>query len=256
MKFDDIYLYGRNAIIEALKSAKQIEKIFVAFGTRGENINRIFSLAKRNKISIAHVDRKKFQILEKKAGVPRGKSQGIIALMRTFELLSLDELIENAFAKTNIPLIVILDEISDPHNLGAIARTVECAGASGIITTVKNSVPITPTAIKASAGALEVIPIVKVDSLVQTIEKLKEKGFWILGADMDGEKYFTDTFYDTPIAIVIGSEGNGLRPSTKKHCDILVRIPMFGKINSLNASVSVALLLYEAIKQRMKDSNS
>ncbi len=252
MKFDDIYLYGRNSIFEAVKNnAEQIEKIFVAFGTHGDSVNRIFSLAKNNKIAIANVDRKKFQMLEKNAGVPSGKSQGIIALIRSFEIYGIDDFIEKAFENSKNPLIVLLDEISDPHNFGAIARTVECAGAFGIVTTEKNSAPISPTAIKASAGALEIIPVSKVDSLVQTMTKLKEFGFWILGADMDGDKFYTETFYDTPIAIVIGSEGKGLRPSTKKHCDILVKIPMNGKINSLNASVSAALILYEAVRQRM-----
>jgi 23S rRNA (guanosine2251-2'-O)-methyltransferase len=253
MKFDDIYLYGRNAILEAIGGNRQIEKIFVAFGAKGEKINRIFSLAKKNKIAIANIARGKFEQLERNAEIPKGKSQGVIALTRAFDVLSLDEFIERAFEQNATPLVVLLDEISDPQNLGAIARTVECAGASGIIMTTKNSAPLSPSAIKASAGALQVINICKVDSLVQAIEKLKNAGFWVLGASVEAEKNYTETFYDTPIAIAIGSEGKGLRPSTIKHCDILLKIPMFGKINSLNASVSAALILYEAVRQRMKE---
>jgi 23S rRNA (guanosine2251-2'-O)-methyltransferase len=250
MKFNDIYLYGRNAILEAIAGERKIEKIFIAFGTQGDKINRIFSQAKKNKIAVAKIDKRKFQMLEKNASVPKGKSQGVIALMRTFDLLSIDGFIKKAFEKDEKPLVVLLDEISDPQNLGAIARSVECAGGAGIITTTKNSAPISPTAVKASAGALETVLVAKADSLVQAIEKLKEHGFWVLGTAMDGEKYYTETFYDTPIAIVIGSEGKGIRPSTRKHCDILVKIPLFGKIDSLNASVTAALMLYEAVRQR------
>ncbi len=253
MKFKEIYLYGRNAILEAIRSEKKIEKIFIAFGSQGENINRIFSQAKKNKISVAKIDKRKFQTLEKNAQIPKGKSQGVIALLRTFDLLSIDELINRAFEKDEKPLIVLLDEISDPQNLGAIARSIECAGGIGLITTSKNSAPISPTAIKASAGALEIISVAKVDSLVQAIEKLKERGFWVLGTDITAEKYYTQTFYDTPIAIVIGSEGKGIRPSTRKHCDILLKIPLLGNIDSLNASVSAALILYEAVRQRMAE---
>ncbi len=250
MKFDDIYLYGRNAILEALSGNRQIEKIFIAFGTKGEKINRIFATAKKNKIAVANIDRRKFQQLERNAEIPKGKSQGVIALTRTFDVLSLDEFIERAFEQDKKPLVVLLDEIADPQNLGAIARTVECSGAAGIVMTTKNSAPLSPTAIKASAGALEMINICKTDSMVQAIEKLKAAGFWVLGTVAEADKNYTETFYDTPIAIAIGSEGKGLRPSTIKHCDILIKIPMFGRINSLNASVSAALVLYEAVRQR------
>ena len=241
--------------MEAIAGEKKIEKIFIAFGTQGDKIGRIFSQAKKNKIAVSKIDKRKLRSLEKIAGVPHGKSQGVIAITRTFDLLSADEFIIKVFEKDAKPLIVLLDEISDPQNLGAIARSIECAGGTGMMTTSKNSAPINPTAIKASAGALELIPVSKVGSLVQAIEKLKEVGFWVLGTAMDGEKYFTETFYDTPIAIVIGSEGKGIRPSTRKHCDILVKIPLFGKIDSLNASVSAGLILYEAVRQRMNDKN-
>jgi len=250
MQNDNNFIYGRNAVIEALNSNRPIEKVFIAFGTQGDNIKRIYSLAKKNKISIATVDKRKFGKLEMTSGIQQGKSQGVLALTRNFETLPIDEFISKTFEKSEKPVIVILDEIEDPQNLGAIARTVECSGADGIITTLKNSAPISPAAIKASAGALEIINIAKVDSIVQTIEKLKKAGFWIFGTDMEADKNYTDTFYDTPIALIIGSEGKGIRPSTRKHCDVLIKIPILGTLNSLNASVSAAIILYEMVRQR------
>ena len=151
-----------------------------------------------------------------------------------------------------MPIIVVLDEIEDPQNLGAIARSAECSGCGGMILTNKNSAPISPTAVKASAGALELIPIAKVDSLVQALEKLKENGFWIVGTDAQGDRLYSDDIYDSPIALVIGSEGRGMRPSTLKHCDYLINIPIVGQINSLNASASAAVVLFEILRQRAK----
>lgn len=244
------YIYGRNAVIEAISSGKTIEKIFIAFGTHGEVISRIYSLASKNKISIATSDRKKFQIMEKNNDIPAGKSQGVIALLREFETYNLNELIENSFDKTQKPIIVVLDGIEDPHNLGAIARTAECVNAAGIIIALKNSVPITPTAVKVSAGALEIIPVAKVSSISQTLDMLKKEGFWIVGTDMIAEKLYTDDIYNCPVAIVIGSEGKGLRPGTVKQCDHVVSIPLLGEINSLNASVSAGIILFEILRQR------
>ena len=250
MEKSNNYIYGRNAVTEAIVSGKTIEKIFIAFGAQGDNISRIFSLAKKNKIIISTIDRKKFSDLERNNNLPEGKSQGIIALLRSFDLLNIDELIRVSYQQSDKPILIILDEIEDPQNLGAIARSAECAGCSGIILTNKNSSPISPTAIKASAGALEIIKISKVDSVVQVIEKLKESGFWIVGTDMSGDRIYTDKIYDSPIALVIGSEGRGMRPSTIKHCDFLIKIPLLGKINSLNASATSAIVLFEILRQR------
>lgn len=250
MQINENYLYGRNAIIEALNSGTEIEKVFIIYGATGNNLKIIYTLCKKKKIPIATIDRRKFAGLEESAGIPYAKSQGVIALVKAVTTYQLDELIELAFHKSKSPIVVILDEIEDPQNLGAIARTIECVGGAGLIITSRNSAPITPTAVKASAGAIEFLPVAKVDSLIQAMEKLKNAGFWIVGTDMDGTKLYYETFFDSPIAIVIGSEGKGLRPSTKKHCDILVRIPLYGKISSLNASVSAAVVLYEAARQR------
>jgi 23S rRNA (guanosine2251-2'-O)-methyltransferase len=247
------YIYGRNAVLEAINSGKAIEKIFIAFGTKGDSLNRIFSLSKNLKIAVTTMDRRKFNYLEKDNGIDSGKSQGIIALVRSFDIFDLDDLVEAAFNKDPQPVIAILDEIEDPHNLGAIARTVECSGATGIIITAKNSSPITPTAVKISAGALGMIPVAKVSSLVQALERLKEFGFWIVGTDMEAENNYCDKIYDRPVALVIGSEGKGLRPSTRKHCDYVIGIPLKGKIASLNASVSAAIVLYEILRQRTSE---
>jgi len=250
MQINENYLYGRNAIIEALNSGTEIEKVFIIYGTKGNNLKVIYTLCKKGKIPIATIDRRKFASLEENAEIPYAKSQGVIALVKTVTTYHVDELIQLAFHKSKTPIIAVLDEIEDPQNLGAIARTVECVGGAGMIITSRNSAPITPTAVKASAGAIELIPVAKVDSLIQAMEKLKNAGFWIVGTDMDGSKLYFETFYDSPIAVVIGSEGKGLRQSTKKHCDILVKIPLHGKISSLNASVSAAIVLYEASRQR------
>lgn len=244
------YIFGRNAIIEALSAGKPIEKIFFAFGVQGEPINRIHALAKRNKVSTVVHDKRKFSQLELQVCNESFKSQGVIALIRQFEVYPLDELVNTAYLTSDKPILVILDEISDPHNLGAIARSAECSGASGLIVPERNSAPITPVAIKASAGALEYLPISKVSSFPQTFQYLKDRGFWVIGTDMSAEKSYTADIYDSPVALVIGSEGDGMRPSTRNHCDILIKIPMIGKINSLNASVSAGIVLFEILKQR------
>lgn len=253
------YIYGRNAVIEALSANKKIEKIFVQFGNQGPAITKIFKIAKDTGVQCINYDKRKFMQLEKEIfnnvgqdnikGFKDSKAQGVIALLRNFDVFSVDEFITGITNIEDNPFVIILDEISDPHNLGAIARTAECAGAAGIILTERNSAPITPTAIKASAGALEHIPVAKAGNLVNAIEKLKEKGFWIVGTDGSGKNNYTDNIYNSPIGIVIGSEGKGLRPSVLKHCDFIVKIPMKGKITSLNASVSAAIVMYELVRQ-------
>jgi 23S rRNA (guanosine2251-2'-O)-methyltransferase len=253
---DSSYIFGRNAVIEALNADKGIEKIMIAFGAQGAVMAKIYKMAKQKNVPCVVYDKNKFQALERTAMGDAGfsNSQGVIALTRSFELYSLDRMIDEADMSAN-PVIVVLDEISDPHNLGAIARSAECAGAIGIIVTERNSAPITPAAIKASAGALEHIPIAKVSNLAHTLDLLKEKGFWIVGSDGKGDRQYTDNIYDSPIALVIGSEGKGMRPSVVKHCDFLVRIPMMGGVNSLNASVSSGVLLFEIVRQKLLKAN-
>ncbi len=245
------YIFGRNAILEALQNdGNKIEKIFVKFAATGESINTIFSIAKRNKVLCVKQDNRKFITLER-AVTPKGaNTQGVIALLKMFDTVDLTKLISISFKKDKHPFIVALDEITDPHNLGAIARTAECSGATGIILSERESAPITPTAIKISSGALEHLPVAKVSSFAQAFEVLKAEGFWIIGTDMQGEQVYTEFDFNRPVVIIIGSEGKGLRPSTLKHCDALLRIPIKGKVESLNASVSAGVVLYEIVRQR------
>lgn len=250
MKKDDAYIYGRNAIIEALRSGRDIEKIFIAYGAKGKAIDAIFNLAKKNKTSAVKYDKRKFSSLERRYFPKNVNTQGVIALLRPVELLSVEDLVNIAFRKEENPVIIVLDEINDPHNLGAIARTAECSGAAGLIVTERNTAPLSPATMKASAGALEHIPVAKTGSLSATLKDLKNYGLWAIGSDAGAKDIYTDDLYDRPVAIIFGSEGKGLRPSTKKHCDNLVKIPMKGTINSLNASVSAGVILFEVMRQR------
>jgi 23S rRNA (guanosine2251-2'-O)-methyltransferase len=244
------YIYGRNPVLEALASGREIEKIFICFGTKGDSINRIYALSKKKKIPCSNLDKRKFASLEKLNLIQGGKSQGVIAIMRQFAVYSLDELIQKSYEQTNLPVLLALDGITDPHNLGAIARSAECSAVQGIILPEHNSAPITPAAVKASAGAIEHIPISKVNNLTQSLITLKEKGFWIIGTDSLGEKLYTDEIYNQPVVILIGSEGEGLRHGVLNQCDFTIRIPILGKITSLNASVSAGIILYEILRQR------
>ncbi len=244
------YIYGRNPVIEALKSGGEVEKIYLAQGVQGGAISSIYSSAKRYGVQIVTYDKRKFASLEKDACPKDKKSQGVIAVLKQYKEFALEELIESAFLKTSLPVVVALDGINDPQNLGAIARSAEAAGAAGIIITERNSAPVTPAAVKASAGALSYLPVVKISSLITALEKLKEAGFWIFGTDSEGKNLYTDGIYDSPVLLIIGSEGKGLRPSTKKHCDFIVNIPLYGKVSSLNASVSAGIVLFEINRQR------
>jgi 23S rRNA (guanosine2251-2'-O)-methyltransferase len=251
MNEKESYIYGRNAVLEALASGKPVEKIFISFGTQGESINKIFASAKRDKIPCSNLDKRKFAALEKEVCPKEAKSQGVIALMRSFETYDLLDLIMDSLEQAKNPVIVILDGITDPHNFGAIARSAVCSGAYGIVVPERNSAPISPVAVKASAGALEHIPVSRVTNLIQALETLKEQGFWIIGTDMQADRLYTDSnIYNRPVALIIGSEGEGMRHSTRKHCDMLISIPMSGKVSSLNASVSAGVILFEIKRQR------
>ena len=245
------YIYGKNAVTEALSEKDKLSKIFIQFGTEGPAIDKIMSLTYKFKIPTVKFDRRKFADLEAKIGA-RGNSQGVIALINQIENIEFEDLLENALKEQTNPLIIALDEISDPHNLGAIARSAECSGASGILLPTTNSVQVTPTAIKISAGALLHLKVSKVKSLQTTLEFAKELGYQIVGTEMEAEKNYYDADFAKPTILVIGSEGKGIRPSIQKICDQSMKIPMAGKINSLNASVSAGIILFEALKQRLK----
>jgi len=245
------YIFGRNSIIETIESnPNSIEKIFINFNAHGNSINKIFSQAKKNKVKCIKHDKRKFNLLEQKVCPKNTNSQGVIALLKLVDTIDINELIKLSFKKEKYPVIIALDNISDPHNLGAIARTAECSGASGILVTERNSSPVTPTAIKTSAGALEHLPIAKVNSLLQVLDKFKENGFWVVGTDMKATINYTDYDFSRPVIVIIGNEGKGISPSVRKQCDDLIHIPIKGKINSLNASVSAGIILYEILRQK------
>ncbi|MDQ1266361.1 MAG: rRNA (guanosine2251-2-O)-methyltransferase [Bacteroidota bacterium] len=248
-----MYIFGRNAIIEALSSGASIEKIFVAFSAQGEAINTIFSKAKKSNVPCVKFDGRKFAQLEKDVCPEGAKSQGVIALIKQIETISLFDLIRNSFKESTKPLLVALDGITDPHNLGAIARSADCAGALGLIMQEKNSAPLTPVAIKASAGALEHIPIAKTGNLGFALEQCKQSGYWIIGSDPANGNDYTEKLYDRPIVLVIGSEGEGICAVTRKQCDVFVKISMAGKINSLNSSVASGVLLFEILRQKREN---
>ncbi|MGA2296114.1 MAG: 23S rRNA (guanosine(2251)-2'-O)-methyltransferase RlmB [FCB group bacterium] len=252
MENGDSYIIGRNAVMEALRSGQQIEKIFFCFGTQGPTISKIYSSAKRMKIPCTNLDKRKFATLEKSISSIGSNSQGVIALIRQIATIELKDMLQKSFENNPQPIIVALDNINDPHNLGAIARSAECAGVSGMILPIRDSAPITPAAIKASAGGLEHIKVTKVNNLTQALITCKEAGFWIIGTDSDGERLYTDNIYDRPVVLVIGSEGSGLRPGIRNQCDIIVKIPLLGKIPSLNASVSAGIILFEMLRQRIE----
>lgn len=242
------YVYGRNAIIEAIMTDKA-EKIFISYGTQGATINKILAFADKANVPCVRYDKRKFNKLEKEICPTPSSSQGVIALIKRVETVELEDLIEQSL-KVNAPLLVLLDGITDPHNLGAISRSVECVGGQGIIMEEKNSSPINSVAIKVSAGALEHLSVCKVSNLIDAINLLKENGFVVIGTHLNGDKYYDDIDYRRPIALIIGSEGKGMRPHITKQCDVLTKIPMKGKIQSLNASVSTGVILFEILRQR------
>jgi len=244
------YIYGRNAVLEALASGKEIEKIFISFNSQGETVKEVFNKARVAKVTCSKLDSRKFQRLEREVCPRDARTQGIIAQISLVEVLSVEDLIKKSFEKAENPFIIILDEITDPHNLGAIARSAECAGAGGIILPERNSAPVTPTAVKISAGALQHIPVAKSASLLRAFDVLREHDFTIIGTDISAKESYTDLIYEAPIAIVIGSEGKGMRPSLRKNCDELIKIPLAGKIGSLNASVSAGVIMFEILRQK------
>ncbi|MDP4177564.1 MAG: 23S rRNA (guanosine(2251)-2'-O)-methyltransferase RlmB [Bacillota bacterium] len=238
---------GRNAVIESLKSDKTIEQILVAKGDTEGSITVVMALAKEKGIIVKEVDRKKLDSLSE-----TGSHQGVIAITTPYKYCELEDILSYAESKSEKPFIIILDEVEDPHNFGSIIRTAEISGVHGIIIPKRRNVGVTSTVYKSSAGAIEHVKVAKVSNINNAIDKLKEKGIWIYGADMDGENYCFDTNFSGAAAIVIGSEGNGISRLTKEKCDVLVKIPMVGKINSLNASVAGGIIMYEILRQKLK----
>ena len=237
-------LEGRNAILEVLRSGRDIEKIMVAKGNVEGTIKRIIAMAVEKGVVIQEVSRQKLDEISQTKN-----HQGVIALVSAHDYVEVEDILAAAKEKGEDPFVLLLDGITDPHNLGAILRTAECAGVHGVIIPKRRSVGLNATVGKTSAGAIEYMPVARVTNIVQTMEYLKKEGLWIACADMKGLDHF-DTNMKGPLALVIGSEGDGVSRLVKENCDFTASIPMYGKISSLNASVAAALLMYEVVRQR------
>ena len=243
---DETRLEGRNAVTEALKAGRVIDKIFIADGDIDRGLQRLAAECREAGAVVVPVDRRKLDMMS-----TTHAHQGIIAQAAAHEYASIDDILEEAASRGQAPLIVICDELSDPHNLGAIMRSAECAGAHGVIIPKRRSVGLTATVAKASAGAVEYMKVARVANINNTINELKEKGVWIFGAAGEGSVPMYKADLTGPAAIVIGNEGDGLGQLVRKNCDMLVNIPMSGRISSLNASAAASILLYEAVRQRL-----
>ena len=243
---DETRLEGRNAVTEALRAGRTIDKIFIADGEIDRGLQRLAAECKEAGAVVVPVDRRKLDLMS-----TTHAHQGIIALAAAHEYATIDDILAYAAERGEAPLIVICDELSDPHNLGAIMRSAECAGAHGVIIPKRRSVGLTATVAKASAGAIEYMKVARVANINHTIGELKERGVWIFGAAGEGSVAMYQADLTGPAAIVIGNEGDGLGQLVRKNCDMLVHIPMSGRISSLNASAAASILLYEAVRQRL-----
>ena len=242
----DGVIEGRNAVIEALRAGENIDKIFIQKGETDKTLGHIASKARAAGIVVVDADKRKLD------GMSRTHAhQGVIALAAMREYVSVEDILAKAAEKGEKPLIVICDEISDPHNLGAIIRTAECAGAHGIVIPKRRSAGLTAVVAKTSAGAVAHMPVARVANIPSLIKDLKKQGVWVFGTAAKGTTSLYEADLKGPAAIVIGSEGDGMTRLAEENCDFLVSIPMKGKLNSLNASAAAAILLYEAVRQRL-----
>lgn len=240
---DDNLIFGRNPVIEALEAGRKLEKVIVLDGGVG-SLRKIIGMAKEAKLRVEFVDRK---TLDRISG---GENhQGVIAKGRIFEYSNIDDVFDSAGKKGEEPFILILDGIEDPHNLGAILRTGECAGVHGIIIPERRAASVDSIAMKVAAGAAEYVNVVRVKNLSRTLDELKNKGVWIVGLDM-GEKVYYEQNLQGPIALVVGNEGHGISRLIREKCDYIASIPLKGKVSSLNASNAVAVAVYEVVRQR------
>ncbi|WP_459503694.1 23S rRNA (guanosine(2251)-2'-O)-methyltransferase RlmB [Bacillus sp. C1] len=238
------YIIGRNPVIEALRSGRDINKIWIAEGAAKGQVQIVLALAKENKIILQHAPKKKLdQLVE-------GNHQGVIAQVAAYQYAELEDLFEVAAKRNEEPFFLILDEIEDPHNLGSIMRTADATGAHGIIIPKRRAVGLTASVAKASTGAIEYIPVARVTNLSRTIDELKERGLWIAGTDAKGKTDYRNLDGSMPIGLVIGSEGKGMSRIIGEKCDFLITLPMVGKVTSLNASVAASLLMYEVYRKR------
>jgi len=235
---------GKNPVMEALRSEAEIDTILISRDVTDGSLKKIIELAKQKNVLVKNVDKATLDRLSENK-----RHQGVIAEAMEYEYKEIDDILNLAKQKGEKPFVIILDEITDVHNLGAIIRTAECMGAHGIIIPKRRAAQVNGVVAKSSAGAVEYLPIARVTNISNTIEELKQKGLWIYGAHMDGNN-ISDEKFDAPVGLVIGSEGFGIGRLVKEKCDTLVKIPMKGKVNSLNASCAASIIIYEIMKQR------
>ena len=238
---------GRNSVLELLESEKAINKIFITKGEKHGSINKIIAMAKEKKVILVEKDKRQMEQIAQTTNY-----QGVIAIVPPFEYCEIEDIVDKAKELNEDPFVLILDGIEDPHNLGSIIRTAETAGVHGIIIPKRRAVAVNSTVNKVSSGAAQYMKIARVTNITDAIEELKEKGLWICGTDINTETYYYNQDLKGPIGIVIGNEGKGISEKVKKNCDFLVKIPMKGKVTSLNAAVSTGIVVYEALKQRSK----
>ncbi|MED3661685.1 23S rRNA (guanosine(2251)-2'-O)-methyltransferase RlmB [Ureibacillus sp. FSL K6-8385] len=240
---------GRNPVLEALRSGREINKIWIGEGVNKSGIKEVLDLARKRGVLVQYVPKKKIDQLTD------ANHQGIVASVAAYKYAELDDLFEVAKERNEDPFFVILDELEDPHNLGSILRTADAIGVHGIIIPKRRSVGLTATVAKASTGAIEHVPVCRVNNLAQTVDELKERGLWIAGTDAKGSIDYRKMDAALPLAIIIGSEGKGMSRLLKEKCDFLYYLPMVGHVNSLNASVAAALLMYEVYRKRQEEND-
>ncbi len=238
-------IFGKQPVLEALKSETPVDKVFILHHMRPETAGKIRSLARRKGVPVVEVDSGKLREIAQSE-----QTQGLVAVVGTKAYIEPEEILSLAERKGEKPFVLILDEIEDPHNLGALIRTADCAGVHGVIIPKHHAASINETVGKTSAGAVSHVAIARVTNIVQTIGDLKARGLWVIGSDANAGKMYDDVDYTGPVAVIVGNEGKGIRRLVKEKCDFLVKIPMYGKVESLNASVSGALIMFEAARAR------
>ncbi len=239
------FITGRRPVLEALEEGTPLEKIILVFGARGAALQRIRRVARGRGIPVSELDKQRFSQLFSDAN-----AQGVAAVVGSKTYAEIDDILQAAKDCGELPFLLVLDEIEDPHNLGALIRTAECAGAHGAIIAKHHAASVGQTVAKTSAGASLRLPVARVTNVAKAIEELKGQGVWVVGADMTGDRLYSEVDYTGPIAVVVGNEGRGIRRLVKEKCDFIVRIPLYGKIASLNASVAGGLVLYEVARMR------
>ncbi len=237
-------LGGKNPVVEALRSGRELNKIWIAEGINKKSVGEILSLAQEAKVIVQYVPKKKLDSLLD------SNHQGVVAAVAAYRYAELDDIFDVAAKRGEDPLILVLDELEDPHNLGSILRTADATGVHGVIIPRRRSVGLTAVVAKASTGAIEYIPVVRVNNLSQTVSQLKDRGVWIAGTDALGSQDYRTMDATLPLAIIIGSEGKGMSRILKESCDFLYHLPMVGQVTSLNASVAASLLMYEVLRKR------